>query len=163
MCHHVTCCIYVYSQQLLMLLSFTRSMLVIAPLTQYNVCIHIILIYLLWLVLVFTTRSELWKVLFLAPSVCGFLCMKYLWNRWTGLCQIYTEDWFGPSLRRVWRSKVKVTGTKMNFLALLVACVWFVFHKTSLTSSCLLDLPLVSVIHSYCLLTYYCYSGWPLV
>ena len=43
------------------------------------------------------------------------LCMKkYLWNRWTDLCQIHREDVFGPLLGRVWmsRSKVKVTTDK---------------------------------------------------
>jgi len=65
------------------------------------------------------------------PSACGgdaFLCqitlttcffcmrMKYLGNGWTYLCQIHTEDVFGPSpsLGWVWmsRSKVKVTRNK---------------------------------------------------
>jgi len=43
-----------------------------------------------------------------------FLCMKYLWNRWTDLRQIHREDMFGPSLGRVWmsRSKIKVTRNK---------------------------------------------------
>jgi len=37
---------------------------------------------------VFTARSELRKVLFLAPSVTFCLCMKYLGNRWKDLRQI---------------------------------------------------------------------------
>ena len=63
-----------------------------------------------------TARSELRKVLFLAPWVCGFtarsklflalsvtcffVCMwiKYLGDRWTDLHQIHREDVFGPSL-----------------------------------------------------------------
>ena len=66
---------------------------------------------------IFTARSELRKVLCLAPSVCGFcLCMKYLGNRWTDLHQIHTEDVFGSSLGEFevqgQRSKVKVTGDK---------------------------------------------------
>jgi len=31
-------------------------------------------------------------------------------NRWTDLCQIRTEDVFGPSLGQVWMSKLKVKG-----------------------------------------------------
>jgi len=58
-----------------------------------------------------TAYIELRKVLFLAPSVCGFfVCMKYLRNRWTDLRQIRTENMFGPSLGRVWRSRSKVKG-----------------------------------------------------
>jgi len=36
-------------------------------------------------------------------SVVFCLCMKYLWNRLTHLCQIHTEDEFGPSLGRFCR------------------------------------------------------------
>jgi len=61
-----------------------------------------------------TTRSELRKVLFLAPPVFVFcLCMKYLGNRWTDLRQIHMKDMFGSSLgwvlRSRSRSKIKVT------------------------------------------------------
>jgi len=50
-------------------------------------------------IIIFTTRSELRKVLFLAPSVCDFfLCMKHLGNRRTDLRQIHMEAVFGPSL-----------------------------------------------------------------
>jgi len=47
-------------------------------------------------------------------TVCDFvcLCMKYLRNCWMDLCQIYTEDMFRPSLRRVWRSRSRPRGTK---------------------------------------------------
>jgi len=56
-----------------------------------------------------TARSELRKVLFLAPSVCVFCsCMKYLGNHWTDLHQIHKEVVFGSSLRPVWRSSSKV-------------------------------------------------------
>jgi len=43
--------------------------------------------------------------------------VKYLVNRWTDLRQIHMEDMFGPSLRRVWksRSKVKVIKDKKAF------------------------------------------------
>jgi len=43
--------------------------------------------------------------------------MKYLGNRSTDLRQIHTEDVFGTSLGRVWRSrsKVKVTRGKTAF------------------------------------------------
>ena len=79
------------------------------------------------------------------------ICAKF--TRKTGLVP-RSDEFEGQR----WRSQ----GQKWNFLALSVACVWFMFGKTSLTSSYLLDLPSVSVIHSYCLMTYYCYSGWPL-
>jgi len=36
------------------------------------------------------------------------LCMKYLGNRWTDVRQIHTEDVFGASLGRVWRSRSKI-------------------------------------------------------
>jgi len=59
-----------------------------------------------------------------------------LGNHWTDLRQIHTEDVFGPSLGRVWRSiKVKGQGhqvQKRQFSALSVACMRFVFGKTSL-------------------------------
>jgi len=77
-------------------------------------------------------RFCFWRCLWL------FLCVKYLWNRWTDLHQIHTEDVFGPSLGRVWRSrsKAKVTRNKTrHFLALLADCMHFVFGKTSLASS----------------------------
>ena len=62
------------------------------------------------------------------------LCTKYLGNCWTDLYQIHRQDMFSPSLGRVWRSRSKVIGspgTKTAFLALLAACVWFMFCKTS--------------------------------
>jgi len=40
----------------------------------------------------FTTRSELRKVLFLALSVTFLFVYEYLSNRWTDLRQIHTED-----------------------------------------------------------------------
>jgi len=63
---------------------------------------------------IFTARSELRKVLFLALSVI-FVCLvclwiKYLENRWTDLRQIHREDVFHPSLGWVWMSKSKVKG-----------------------------------------------------
>jgi len=46
-----------------------------------------------------TARSELRKVLFLAPSFCGFrLCMKYLGTRCADLPVTHMEDVYGPSL-----------------------------------------------------------------
>jgi len=89
-----------------------------------------------WLRSVFTARIALWKVLFLVPPGCGFLCMKYLWNRRTDLCRIHMEDVFGPSLRQVWRSTVKITkDKKRHFSSLSAACVRFMFAQTSLASS----------------------------
>jgi len=72
------------------------------------------------------------EVLFLAPSGC--FCV------WTDLHQVHTEDVFGPSLRRVWRSRSKVKSQvhqrqKRHFSALSEACVRFMFGRTSLASS----------------------------
>jgi len=58
-------------------------------------------------VCIFTARSELRNVLFLA-LLLFCLCMKCLWNRLTNLRQIHTEDVFGPSLGRVLMSRSKV-------------------------------------------------------
>jgi len=69
-----------------------------------------------------TTCSELRKVLFWASLVCSFffrLCTKYIGNRWTDLHQIHAEDVFGPSVGRVWRSKVKVTRDKKRHFSVL--------------------------------------------
>ena len=53
---------------------------------------------------------------------CDFfcLCMKYLGKRWTDLLQTHTEDVFGPSLGRVWRSR-----------SISPACMLFMFGKTT--------------------------------
>ena len=63
-------------------------------------------------------RFCFWRCLWLF-----LLCVKYLGNRWTDLRQIHTEDVFGPSLGRVWRSRSR---------SISAACVRFVFEKTSL-------------------------------
>jgi len=62
------------------------------------------------------------------------LYMKYLGNRWTDLHHIHTEDEFGHSLGRVWRSESKFIGQgrqghKTAFSALPAACVQFMFGK----------------------------------
>ena len=88
--------------------------------------------------LVITARSELRKVLFLAPSVCSFLFVY----------EIFREplDGYAPNShgRRVWslaQISLKVRakgqchqGQKRYFLSLSAACVQFVFGKTSLAS-----------------------------
>ena len=66
-------------------------------------------------------RFSFWR----CQSVFFCFCTKYLANRWTDLRQIHTEDMFGPSFGRVWRSRSKVSA----------ACVRFMFGKTSLASS----------------------------
>jgi len=56
---------------------------------------------------------------FLPHAVCLWLfclCMKYLWNRWTNLCQIHAEDVPDPSLGRVRRSRVKGQGHQVQKL-----------------------------------------------
>jgi len=50
---------------------------------------------------VIIARSELRKVLFLAPSVCGCFVCLYLANRCKDLRQVHTEDVFGRVLGRV--------------------------------------------------------------
>jgi len=87
----------------------------------------------------FTARSELRKVLFLAPSVCFFF-----------VCEISREPLNGFASnsqgQRVWslaRTNLKVKvgqrsrllGTKTAFLALSTVCVRFMFGKASLASS----------------------------
>ena len=63
---------------------------------------------------IFTARTELRKILFLALRVTFYLfvclCMKYLWNRWTHFHQIHRDDVFHPSLGQVWMSRSKVKG-----------------------------------------------------
>jgi len=48
-----------------------------------------------WRIAIFTARSELHKVLFW-PCLCFFVCMKYIWNRWTDLCQIHRKTSLVP-------------------------------------------------------------------
>ena len=88
---------------------------------------------------VITTRSELQKVLFLAPSVCVFLFVY----------EISREQLKGfasnSHRRRVWslagtslKVKVKDQGHQeqtMAFFDPLAACVRFLFGKTSLAST----------------------------
>jgi len=90
---------------------------------------------------VITARSELRKVLFLAPSVC-FLFVHEMSRDWTDLRQIHTEDVFGPTLGRVWRSRSKVKDQdhqrqKRHFRRFWwPACgLCLVKHLTSLASS----------------------------
>ena len=59
-------------------------------LSQYSYIQHVEDYYII------AALSELRKGLFLAPSVCFCLCMKYLGNRWTDLRRIHKEDVFGP-------------------------------------------------------------------
>ena len=101
---------------------------------------------------------------FLVPSVCGFLCMRCLGNRWTDLCQIHTEDVFGPTLGRVWRSKVKVTrDKKMKFSAFLAACMQCMFGETSLTSSSVSCLKHDHTIAAYCVAVHWLYPMFLLI
>jgi len=92
-----------------------------------------------------------------------FLCMKYLQNRWTDLHQIHKEDVFGPSPGQIWRSRSKVKGQghqaqKTAFLALLVACVWFMLG-TTLASSLILFLFIYLVTHY----PPFCGTEWPII
>ena len=60
--------------------------------------------------IILTARSELREVLFWCCLWPFCLCMKYLRNCWTDLCQIDIDDVIGPSFGRVWRSRSKVKG-----------------------------------------------------
>ena len=87
---------------------------------------------------VFTARSELRKVLFLALSVTLFcLCMKYLGNRWTGLRQIQQKTCFVPRLDRFefQGQRSRSPETKTTFSPFSTPCVRFMFGKTSLVYS----------------------------
>jgi len=65
-----------------------------------------------------------------------------LQNGWTDLRQICREDVFGPSVRRVWMSRSKVTRDKKRyFSAILAICVRFMFGKTPLAPSCIAICP----------------------
>jgi len=44
-----------------------------------------------------------------------FCLYEYLGNRWTDLCQIHTEDVFGPPQGLVWRLRSKSPWTKLAF------------------------------------------------
>jgi len=93
------------------------------------------------LIMLITACTELWKVVFAAPSVCVFcLCMSC----WMDLHQIHTEDVFGPSLRRVSRSPET---KKRNFSAASVTCMQFMFGKLSLASSSSHQLYLIHHFH----------------
>jgi len=60
-----------------------------------------------------TACSELWKVLFSVPLVCGFLFVYEIsWNPLNGFAPNSHGRHAWSSLRRVWRSKVKVTRDK---------------------------------------------------
>ena len=90
--------------------------------------------------LLITTRSELRKVLFLAPSVCVFGC---IWNTLGTAERIYAR--FTRKIRLVHRLdefegqgqrlNAKVTrDNRRHFSTLSAACVLFMFGKTSLAS-----------------------------
>ena len=52
-----------------------------ADLGLWCLCEMLFCFLIVTIIIIITACSELWKVLFLVPSVCGFLCMKYLGNR----------------------------------------------------------------------------------
>jgi len=94
--------------------------------------------------MIITARNELRKVLFFwrrqSPSLWGFLFVYEIYQK--------PLNRFAPNSqrRRVWsldRASLKVRvkvqghhGQKRHFSTLSVACVRFVFGKTSLASSC---------------------------
>jgi len=87
----------------------------------------------IWINCVFTTCSELQKVLFLAPSVCSFLlCMNGFAPNSHGK---RARSLARPSLKVKFKGQGHQGETKNGILALSAACVQFMFGKTSLASS----------------------------
>jgi len=80
------------------------------------------------------------SLLHVEGSVFGTISLGFLFvyeiplgNHWMDLCQIHTEEVFGPLLGWVWRSKVKVIrDKKWHFLALSAAWVQFVWYLVNL-------------------------------
>jgi len=82
------------------------------------------------LALVFTTCSELWKVLLFGDISLWCFCL-HVKSQGTTKRTCTTEDVWQTNLN----VKVKVTRDKnIIFSALSVACAWFMFGKTSLVS-----------------------------
>jgi len=88
---------------------------------------------------IITARSELWKLLFLVPLVCGFFVCVWNISRncWTDFHHIHTEDVFGPHLDEFdgQGQRSKSPGTKTAFFGPFGSLWRFVFGKTSLASS----------------------------
>ena len=101
-----------------------------------------------WYIRLITAHSELWRVLFLASSVCGFfvcvwnisgtiecICTKFAWKT----CLVLRSDEFEGQGQRS-RSPLTKTGISRPFST----CVWFMFSKTSFVIFlCLLQLRVV--------------------
>ena len=112
----------------------------------------VLYVSLLWALHVFIKRQffYIYITLLLQAVNCGrfvfwcrqsmvfCLCTKYLGNRWMDLRQIQTEDVFGSSLRRVWRSSSKVKVSRDTKYSIFWPCMRFMFGKTSLASSFIL-------------------------
>jgi len=81
----------------------------------------------------FTARSELRKVLFLAPSVCGFLvCVWNISGTAEWICAEFTQKTCLVSRSEEFegqgqKSKDKAIRDKKGILALSAACVQFMF------------------------------------
>jgi len=83
---------------------------------------------------IFTTRSELQKVLFLVPSVCGFLFVYEIsLESLNGFAPNSHRDVFGPRSDEFEGQGHQ--GQKWQFSALSAACMRFMFRKTSLACS----------------------------
>ena len=92
-------------------------------------------------VYIFTTHSELWKVLSLAPSVCVFfVCVWNISGTAEQICTKFTRRRVWPLARR--SVKVKVTREKQHISALgcyWKVCVRFMLGKAPLASSYIFD------------------------
>jgi len=108
---------------------------------------------------IITACNELWKVLYFAPSACGFyVCVwnisrtaewifaKFTWK----MCLVPRLDEFEGQGHQ---------GQKTVFLALSVACVRFMSRKTSLPSSFfavfIVHLPIKAFCHVFSLLSFW--------
>jgi len=83
--------------------------------------------------IVITACSELQKVLFLAPSVCGFFVYEISLEPLNGFAPSSHRRHVLSLARTSLKAKVKDQGhqgQKRHFLAFSAACMWFMFDKT---------------------------------
>jgi len=118
-------------------LSYLSGLMFSSTQTACCACFTVVSIQLTASCRSFTARSELLKVLFLAPSDCFCLCyFMYEVSRGSAerICTKFTQrTCLVPRSDEFEGQGHKVQ--KRHFLALSAACVHFMFGKTSLTSS----------------------------
>jgi len=90
-----------------------------------------------WVSVVFATRSELRNVLFLAPSECGFfVCVWNISGTAEHICAIFTQKTCLVPLSDEFEGQGHHGRKTAFFRPFSLACLWFMFGKTSLASSC---------------------------